>query len=318
VRLWAHSSGRNIYLKRWFGDLGNNMIQMAHAEYLSQQKKSAVHSLKHQFLRIEQQYLLHTMTPSKTLDSGDLTSTMLLADLQNISNHVDKSSTFLYRTFFYKYDIFPFMPNLTDYRHILKNKILPLIPYKNDNSITDETLVIHIRSGDIFRDHWVHNAYVQPPLNFYLKIIEEFGFRDIVIVTQDDLKNPCIQQLKQLIPGIRIQASSLTEDVSTILSARNLITAMSTFSLALGFSSEKIEKLFIPQFDIKRSYWRILFWSTIMQIFSNNFDRGIEDIDFEIYRTKILNYIPIGNWENTQVQRNLMLSHSRKYLVLTR
>jgi hypothetical protein len=42
-----------------------------------------------------------------------------------------------------------------------------------------------------------------------LEIIEKFGYKDIVIGTQDDFKNPCINELKRLLPDIRIQTSDL-------------------------------------------------------------------------------------------------------------
>ena len=91
---------------------------------------------------------------------------------------------------------------------------------------------------------------IQPPLSYYLEIINKFGFKDIVIVTEKDLRNPCIKQLKELMPDLKIQTSNLLDDMSTIMSARNLIVGQSSFSLCLGLASDKIKRIFIPQFDI--------------------------------------------------------------------
>ena len=91
---------------------------------------------------------------------------------------------------------------------------------------------------------------IQPPLSYYLEIINKFGFKDIVIVTEKDLRNPCIKQLKELMPDLKIQTSNLLDDMSTIMSARNLIVGQSSFSLCVGLASDKIKRIFIPQFDI--------------------------------------------------------------------
>ena len=77
----------------------------------------------------------------------------------------------------------PFSPRLGDYRRILRRELLPVLPYHDDHLINDETLVIHMRSGDVFGDDLseIPKGYIQPPLSYYLEIINKFGFKDIVI-----------------------------------------------------------------------------------------------------------------------------------------
>jgi hypothetical protein len=87
---------------------------------------------------------------------------------------------------------------------------------------------------------------------------------------------------------------------------------MSTFSLALAFASKNIGKLFIPQFGRQSGYWRTKFWSPIMQLFlKGNHFPSVDSLDFELYPTRIENYIPIGGWMNSQNQRDLMVNHAR-------
>ncbi len=315
LMLWAKPFKKDIYLGFWLGELGNNIIQIAQAEYVSKRVNLTLHVPLHKFIKTENGYLTHTIDVDRRLNSGNLTSTRFLADLKSGSNRILKSERSLARNFFYQYDISPYKPSLADYREILKNRVLPLIPDEKNNSVSDETLVIHIRSGDIFKGEFVHSGYVQPPLSFYLKIIKEFDFKDIVVVTQSDLNNPCIHRLKQLIPNIRIQALSLMEDVSTILSAKNLVVGMSSFSLALSFSSENIKNLYLPQFDVKQTYWRIIFWSTILRSFISS-ELNFSDLDFKVHPIKMLNYIPVGGWKNTQEQLDLMINHPQEFISL--
>ena len=159
-----------------------------------------------------------------------------------------------------------FLPSLRITGMCFDRILFPVIPHHADELIKDDTLVIHIRSGDVFWEDLtkLHKGYIQPPLSFYLEIINKFKFKDIVIVTQDDFKNPCINELKRLMPDIRIQTSNLLDDIS-IISARNLVIAHSSFSLCLGLASDKLKRMFIPQFDItnKFYYTRAPFWPNI-------------------------------------------------------
>jgi hypothetical protein len=85
----------------------------------------------------------------------------------------------------------------------------------------------------------INRIMIQPPVSFYLALIEKFKFQDIVVVTQGDFKNPCINELKKAIQYIRIKTASLVDDISAILSAKNLVIANSTFSLCFGLVSAK-------------------------------------------------------------------------------
>ena len=53
----------------------------------------------------------------------------------------------------------------------VKNFVQPNLNFKTEISIPKETLVIHIRSGDVFEKDW-HSMYVQNPLSYFEKLIE--------------------------------------------------------------------------------------------------------------------------------------------------
>jgi hypothetical protein len=314
ILFWIRYLDRSVYLKDWLGELGNNMIQIANARYIADKINSPLYVPEHKFLQVKTGFSTHPFVPDKFPYHDLSSSTILFNDLAQQFSHTSSSiQSSLVRNFFYQYDCFPFLLSLVDYRNILKNQIFPLINYQKDTSVGDETLVIHIRSGDIFNGRNVHNTYVQPPLSFYLKIIHEFGFEDILIVTQNDFSNPCITQLKQRFPDLRIQSSSLEKDVSTILSARNLVVGVSTFSLALGFASHEIRRLYVPQLEVKRGYWRKIFWPQIFRILFDS-NCSVENLDFQIHRFRILKYISIGDWHNSQAQQDWMINHPCDYV----
>jgi hypothetical protein len=314
---------KDIYILGWFSGLGNNIIQLSHAAYVSRRFGFTIHVPQHNFLKVEEKYLLHEIKPKQLQQKRYFPSTTaaVFLELQKQPNSFIASRWTLFRSLFYRFDILPYSPGLADYRNVLRKELLSIIPHHSDDTINEETLVIHIRSGDVFGDNLttLHKGYIQPPLSFYLEIINRYGFKDIVIVTEKDLKNPCINQLRKIIPDIRIQTSDLPTDISTIMSARNLVVGHSSFSLCLGLASDKLKRMFIPQFDITKFFYhtRAHFWPNIVRraFVSRSTFSNYADLDCDIRLIKILNYVPIGDWRNDQQQNKLMLEHSCEHIL---
>ena len=73
-------------------------------------------------------------------------------------------------------------------REIAQQYILPHMILQPNYSISPNSLVIHLRGGDIFcRGHY---AYVQPPISFYEKIIESRSWEKVYLISEDT-RNPC-------------------------------------------------------------------------------------------------------------------------------
>ena len=71
--------------------------------------------------------------------------------------------------------------------NIIKTEILNNLPKVKTNP---NDLYIHIRSGDIFESP-KKNTYSQPPLCFYRKILQNFKFRKVFIISENK-NNPII------------------------------------------------------------------------------------------------------------------------------
>jgi hypothetical protein len=311
---------KDIYILYWFGLLANNIIQLAHAVYLSKKFGFIIHVPPHEFLTVEEKYALHAIKPKEFQQNPYFpsTSAATFLDLQTKPNKSIGSILPLVRQLFWRFDVLPFSPDIKAYRKVLREDILPIIPHHDDTLIKDDTLVIHIRTGEIFQMD-INRTMIQPPVSFYSELIDKCNFKDIVIVTQDDFRNPCINQLEKLFPDIKIQTSTLVNDISTILSARNLVIANSTFSLCLALASDKINRLFIPQFDITAyfNYTRAPFWPNIIKYayVAGSSESQFQNLDLEVHLIKILNYIPMGGWLNEQHQYNTMIEHPREDIV---
>ena len=112
---------------------------------------------------------------------------------------------------------------------------------------SEDALVIHIRSGDIFnRNITIHPMYSPPPLAYYQEIIEEHSMqsREVILVTLNKHMSPLVAALLEIYPHIKIQAGSLEEDVAVLLAARHLVVSQGTFAWALALASSKLETLY--------------------------------------------------------------------------
>ena len=121
---------------------------------------------------------------------------------------------------------------------IMKNEIKKNLPKIKINP-TD--LVIHIRSGDIFKyKPNKHYNYAQPPLCFYQSVINNFTFSKIYIISQDR-ENPVIDILIEKYPTIINTKNKLEKDLSILSNAYNVVGSISSFFTTIIIINENLE-----------------------------------------------------------------------------
>ncbi len=118
---------------------------------------------------------------------------------------------------------------------------------------SEDTLVIHIRSGDIFNEH-IHPSYIQPPFEYYRFIIDNNHYRNIIIVTEPDMSNPVIYKLLEHYQNIHIFSRILTQDIAMILGAQNLVIGTGSFAYILSLCSTHLKHLYC--FEIHNVFWK--------------------------------------------------------------
>ncbi|MCP9889356.1 hypothetical protein KBY96_15675 [Cyanobium sp. ATX 6A2] len=160
-----------------------------------------------------------------------------------------------------------------------------------------EEMVIHIRSGDIFRPQGkIHPDYGQPPLSFYRKAVEHAKPRIVHLVYQD-MHNPVIKPLQQWLGEQSITftkplQSSLRKDVKTVLRAQTLVAGRGTFipgAVSLG-GNLKTLYCFHACLDLL----------------------GRRDVTYHVIKDRSSHYVDSiqqYNWRNSPEQRELMVSY---------
>lgn len=247
------------------------MIQLSNALYLAEYTRSKL------------TYCPHPFFAKRTFD---------FTQSENVAKRIRKSGSFFFldqcRPFPLRYDF--------ERRAILRKFVKPLLfpSFLPDPNVNENTLVLNIRSGDVFMEDYDSDDaiifgvcnYTQPPLSFYQKIIVDHGYKDVLIVTQPDMRNPVIKGLLKWMPDIRLKEHlSPLEDFNTLLSARNLAIAHSTFSWCAALMSD---------------YLQVLYQPASFQV------RGVRD--FEVHTYSFTNYIKPGTWKASEENMNFMLS----------
>ena len=120
--------------------------------------------------------------------------------------------------------------------NLFKDEVKRNLPVIN----TDRNdLYIHIRSGDIFKRR-PNTVYALPPLCFYQKILNNFFFKNIYIVSENR-KNPIINLLTKEFPEIIFIDNYIETDAAILSNAYNIVGSMSSFLTTLVMINDNIK-----------------------------------------------------------------------------
>lgn len=190
----------------------------------------------------------------------------------------DSSGTFEDRTYIVQKYIKP----------ILK---IPVLDCKSDD------LVIHMRSGDIFKMKG-HYAYIQPPLSFYVDVISSRTWGNIYIIAEDD-RNPCFHKLKEKYPNIISFLDNKKErhggngfgfqhDLSWMISSCHYVACQSSLCPLIIQLSTKIKHVYLPSYILKTTGQNITKETRIW--WTNNFANIKNDFTVNTVQYHVLNY----------------------------
>ncbi len=185
----------------------------------------------------------------------------------------------------------------------MQEYVKPLFdPDARHEPLGDDTLAIHVRSGDIFQPDGSNPKYGQPPLSWYQRLIEDSGYRDVVLVTQTRFHqggpNPVVGEIERRWPHVRILSEDLESDFHTLRHARHLALSGGTFAVAAAMLSTRLARLHVPRYARG-------FDPNFTHAFPAGEDLGFTRVDYEIRR-----YEGMKHWRHTKEQVTLMLEHS--------
>lgn len=192
--------------------------------------------------------------------------------------------------------LYPDFYNLVIFKPKRRSLILKCEIKKNlpKIKINKDDLYIYIRSGDSFKSHG--NEYTPAPYCFYQKILNNFKFNNIFIISVDD-KSPIIGKLLTDYPNIKHKLNSLDIDISILINAYNLVNAVSSFTQAtISFNDNLINLFEYEVYKIEAS------------LYHYHYDIDKLNKKFNIYRMKPSEryFRKMYRWLNTDEQRKLL------------
>ena len=209
-------------------------------------------------------------------------------------NFIDNNSIIVdVRFFFYRL-------NFTDFGkvnrfYVLRKEIINNLPKVKLNF---DDLFIYIRGGDIFRilNKSVQH-YTQPPLCFYKRILNEFNFRKVTIISEDKF-NPVISVLLEEYSYIKYNKNNIKLDISYLVNSYNIVSATSSFILSIFKLNQNLK--FVWEYDFYKFIERYLLLHYSVYTFSLN---------YIIYKMNIHDHYKklMYPFHNSKDQRNVMI-----------
>jgi hypothetical protein len=209
-------------------------------------------------------------------------------------NCADNNSIIANVKFFFYY------MNFTDFGkvnrfYVLRKEIINNLPKVKINS---NDLYIYIRGGDIFRHlNKSHPNYSQPPLCFYRRILIEFSFRQVTIISEDTA-NPVIPILLKENSYIKFNKNSIKLDISYLANSFNIVSSTSSFIISIIKLNENLK--FLWEYDFYKLSEKYLFLHYSVYTFSFN---------YTIYKMNVNdNYKKLMYpFQNSEKQRKIMI-----------
>ena len=164
------------------------------------------------------------------------------------------------------------------------------------SSPTDDELVIHVRSGDLFGAR-PHPGYGQPPLSFYVWSIDqakEHGFHRVRVIAEDR-RNPVVNGLDQHLTASNVPhtmqvGNDLDTDIATLIASRGVVFGVGTFGHAICMLSPHV---------------RVVFEASKNSAYSS----GFPHLDVYSVAPAKNDYGPFLNWKRSDEQVAEMLSY---------
>ena len=287
----------HLKISYWEGRLGNNIQQICCAIFIAENTKSYV------------TYPSHDVMKQKTFDFRDNKNLMTKIVADTYFNYGNICGKFLSK----------YTPE--EQRRICEKYIRPLFKtilsaslYKK-YEMTDEDLVIHIRSGDNFIRKVPHGLYIQDPWPYYKSILDKHisKYKRIIVLTEPDKINPTIGMIKDYIQKLNIlnaqnfigndtqdlykhlELIDLNTCIYILLNTKNLILSNSSFAQRLCMCNPHIKHIYASSLTLS--------------------EKQTKTSKFQVHYYHLNDYIKFGEWKNTPDQIQKIINHPEENVI---
>ena len=195
--------------------------------------------------------------------------------------------------------LYPFLIKPEIRTQYVKDEILRNLP----NVITGpDDLYMHMRGGDIFT-YLPLGFYSQPPLCFYERVINRNKYKNIYLISQDNL-NYVVDPLMKKNPNIIFNKHDFETDISYLAHAYHIASSTGSFALSAIKLNNNLRNLY--EYDINRLPEKYIWLHHHLYKF---------DIKYRIYTMKPSDIYAseMFNWVKKSIQKQLMLNDTCPY-----
>ncbi len=180
----------------------------------------------------------------------------------------------------------------TNMSRVARQYIVPNFKFSVGTPYDEDTLVVHVRSGDIFaHEHNPPHDYTPNPLIYYKNLIE--SYKKVVVVTENDTYNPIIPELKKY-DNVTVKSSTVASDFATLMRAKNLASSgTGTFAVAAALCSSNIKNFYCSNIYLTEHLNPEILMAS-----------GINVLMMELK-----GYLESKSWKNNEEQRKFILEY---------
>ena len=195
--------------------------------------------------------------------------------------------------------LYPFLIKPEIRTQYIKDEILRNLP---NVTTKPSDLYMHIRGGDIF-SYLPLNVYSQPPLCFYEKVINRNKYKNIYLISQDNL-NVVVDPLIKKYPNIIFNKNDFETDISLLAHAYHIACSIGSFTLSAIKINNNLKEMY--EYDIGRLPEKYIWLHPHLFKF---------DIKYKIYTMKPSSEYAseMFYWAKKDSQKQLMLNDKCPY-----
>jgi hypothetical protein len=220
-----------VAIKDWYGRLGNNLLQLAHASYFAFEQNNASTVTFPNHKHLERCFIIN-----KDLNSKSCQCSRLLEYHDNM--------------FFFNFDELDWYKRKCLVQKYV-NDILNFSIKENINIVKTDC-VVHIRSGDV-RNDFTSKFYRGKPFKFYFNAIEHFlAMNKNVLIVYEDQYIDVFSQLKNTYKKnskIEFQSSSIENDLNSLIRCEHFLFSRGTFELMAYCLSKTMKHFYVSELE---------------------------------------------------------------------
>jgi hypothetical protein len=325
---------KHVLLKpkpKWVGRLGNNILILINMLTLGKLQNKSVYIPPNE--RINTEIINYANNTTKDYKEEYVLNPFFLGHTKFFRNNV------IYKN---KKEIISDITKLLRLEKYYDTFEQIFLDSSQEEHVIDPTgLYIHIRSTDVHKSNHPNTiVYSQPPISFYLKVIEDNNFNNVYLLS-DDNNNFIIQALKKILKEKChiIRENSPIKALNILRLCNNVCTSTSSFCTIPIFLSPPTIVKNVYTYSYLTNIFHHWFLSDLFET-KNIKNNNISNIKFNIYSIKNYPYMkncsnnydlykdienPLWwkngnenfkfNWKFDQETKNIMLNHSIKDVV---